>query len=106
MVGNRVPSSNQRGVYSTTLAYLRAARRAGTDDARQVVHEMKRIPVDDPLFGPTVIREDRRAVHRMLLLDVKRPEDSRGPWDYYRIAQAIRGDQAFRPLNEGCPLLC
>ncbi|MBY0339082.1 MAG: ABC transporter substrate-binding protein [Acetobacteraceae bacterium] len=106
MGGGRMPSSNQAGVYSTTLAYLKALDRARTDDARAVIPEMKRVPVDDPLFGPTVIREDGRAVHRMLLLDVKRPEESRGAWDYYRIAQVIPGEQAFRPLNEGgCPLI-
>lgn len=102
----RVPSSNHAGVYSTALAYLKAVDRARTDDARQVIPEMKRVPVEDPLFGTTVIREDGRAVHRMLLLDVKPPEESRGAWDYYKVAQVIPGEQAFRPLSEGgCPLI-
>ncbi|WP_424140287.1 ABC transporter substrate-binding protein [Roseomonas chloroacetimidivorans] len=102
----RPPSANQAGVYSSTLAYLNAVARAGTDDAHRVVPEMKRVPVDDPLFGPTTIRADGRAVHAMHLFQVKTPEESRAPWDYYRLVQTIPGDQAFRPINEGnCPLV-
>jgi branched-chain amino acid transport system substrate-binding protein len=97
----RPPSTNQAGVYSSTLAYLRAVARAGTDDARQVVPEMKRVPIDDPLFGPTTIREDGRAVHAMHLFQVKAPGESSGPWDYYRLVQTIPGDEAFRPMAEG-----
>jgi branched-chain amino acid transport system substrate-binding protein len=102
----RVPSTNQAGVYSSTLAYLNAVARAGTDDARQVVPEMKRAPIQDPLFGETTIRQDGRAVHAMHLFEVKAPGESRGPWDYYRLVQTIPGDQAFRPLAEGgCALV-
>jgi branched-chain amino acid transport system substrate-binding protein len=102
----RPPSTNQAGVYSSTLAYLNAVARAGTDDARQVVPEMKRQPIQDPLFGETTIRPDGRAVHAMHLFEVKRPADSRGAWDYYRLAQTIPGEEAFRPLSESvCALL-
>jgi branched-chain amino acid transport system substrate-binding protein len=80
--------------------------RAGTDDARQVVPEMKRAPIQDPLFGETTIRQDGRAVHAMHLFEVKAPGESRGPWDYYRLVQTIPGEQAFRPLAEGgCALV-
>ena len=102
----RPPSANQAGVYSATLAYLRAVAAAETDDARRVVPEMKRTPIRDPLFGETVIRQDGRAVHAMHLFEVKRPEESRGPWDYYRLVQTIPGEEAFRPMADGgCELV-
>lgn len=102
----RPPSTNQAGVYSATLAYLRAVAAAGTDDARQAVPEMKRAPIRDPLFGETVVRQDGRAVHAMHLFEVKRPEESRGPWDYYKLVQTIPGEEAFRPMAEGgCELV-
>jgi branched-chain amino acid transport system substrate-binding protein len=102
----RPPSTNQAGVYSATLAYLRAVAAAGTDDAQRAVAEMKRAPIQDPLFGETVVRQDGRAVHAMHLFEVKRPEESRGAWDYYKLVQTIPGEQAFRPMAEGgCPLV-
>lgn len=106
MGGNRVPSTNQAGVYSATLAYLRAVAGAGTDDARRVVPEMKRAPFQDPLFGDMAVRQDGRAVHAMHLFEVKKPEESRHPFDYYKLVHTIPGDQAFRPMAEGgCPLV-
>lgn len=102
----RPPSTNQAGVYSATLAYLRAVASAGTDDARRAVPEMKRAPIQDPLFGETVVREDGRAVHAMHLFEVKRPGEAGGPWDYYKLVQTIPGAEAFRPMAEGgCPLV-
>lgn len=93
-------------MYSATLAYLHAVARAGTDDARQVVPEMKRQPVQDPLFGAVTVRQDGRALHDMHLFEVKKPEESRGAWDYYKLLDTIPGDQAFRPMSEGnCPMV-
>ncbi len=104
MGGNRVPSTNQAGVYSATLAYLRAVAAAESDDARKAVPEMKRAPFRDPLFGDMVVRPDGRAVHAMHLFEVKKPEESRYPFDYYKVVHTIPGEQAFRPLHEGgCP---
>ncbi|CAA9278334.1 MAG: ABC transporter, substrate-binding protein (cluster 4, leucine/isoleucine/valine/benzoate) [uncultured Acetobacteraceae bacterium] len=106
MGGNRVPSTNQAGVYSATLAYLRAVAAAGTDDARRAVPEMKRAPFRDPLFGDMAVRADGRAVHAMHLFEVKKPEESRYPFDYYNVVHTIPGEQAFRPVAEGgCPLV-
>ena len=106
MGGNRVPSTNQAGVYSATLAYLRAVAAAGTDDARRAVPEMKRAPFRDPLFGDMVVRPDGRAVHAMHLFEVKKPEESRHPFDYYTLVHTIPGEQAFRPMAEGgCPMV-
>ena len=102
----RPPSANQAGVYSATLAFLRAVAAAGTDDARKVVPAMKAAPIQDPLFGETTVREDGRAVHAMFLFEVKRPEESTGPWDTYRLVRTIPGADAFRPMSEGgCSLV-
>jgi branched-chain amino acid transport system substrate-binding protein len=102
----RPPSANQAGVYSATLAYLRAVAASGSDDAREAVPAMKRAPFQDPLFGAMLVRADGRAVHAMHLFEVKKPEESRYPYDYYRLVQSIPGGQAFRPMAEGgCPLV-
>jgi branched-chain amino acid transport system substrate-binding protein len=106
MGGDRVPSTNQAGVYSATLAYLRAVAAAGTDDARRAVPEVKRAPFRDPLFGEMAVRPDGRAVHAMHLFEVKKPEESRYPFDYYKAVHTTPGEQAFRPMAEGgCPMV-
>lgn len=62
--------------------------------------------IDDPLFGPTTIRRDGRAVHAMYLFEVKKPEESTGKWDDYRLSSTIPAEQAFRPMDQGeCPLV-
>ena len=100
MSGQR-PTSFQAGVYSSALAYLRASKAANSTDARKVVPEMKRAPIDDPLFGTVVVRADGRATHAMFLFQVKTPAESKGAWDYYKLLDTIPADQAFRPLAEG-----
>jgi branched-chain amino acid transport system substrate-binding protein len=105
-MGGRMPTQNHAGVYSSTLAYLRAVRDAGTLEGQRVVEQMRRKPIADPLFGETTIRPDGRAVHAMYIFRVKRPEDSRGAWDYYERIDTIAPDRAFRPLNQGgCKLV-
>ncbi|MEW6256125.1 MAG: ABC transporter substrate-binding protein [Pseudomonadota bacterium] len=106
--GGRYPSMTQAGTYSATLAYLDAVKRVGSpDDGRAVVKAMRDAgPIDDPLFGPTTIRIDGRAVHDMLLVEVKKPEESKGPYDYYKVVSVIPAKDAFRPLADGkCPLV-
>ncbi|MBC7799332.1 MAG: ABC transporter substrate-binding protein [Gemmatimonadaceae bacterium] len=108
--GGRMPTMNHAGVYSSVLAYLRAAAAvgvsAGIPSGAAVVARMAATPIDDPLFGPTVIRQDGRAVHAMHLFQVKTPGESRGPWDYYKLLATIAPDDAFRPMREGgCPLV-
>jgi branched-chain amino acid transport system substrate-binding protein len=78
-----------------------------SDSGTAIVDAMKRTPIDDKLFGGTVtVRADGRAVHPMYLFQVKRPEESKGAWDYYRIVATIPAEEAFRPLNQGgCPLV-
>ncbi len=104
--GGRMPTMNHAGVYSSVLAFARAAAKANTIDGAKVVAEMERTPIDDPLFGPTTIRRDGRAVHAMYLFQVKKPSESKGRWDDYNVVATIPPDQAFRPMSEGgCPLV-
>lgn len=104
--GGRMPTMDQAGVYSSVLAYLHAAQAAHSVAGHEVVAQMKRTPIDDPLFGPTTIRADGRAVHAMYLFQVKSPAESKGRWDDYTLVATIPAAEAFRPLAEGgCPLV-
>ena len=105
-MGGKMPSSNQAGVYSSTLAYLKAVAATGTDDAKAVVPQMKKAGAPDGLFGDLSIREDGRAIHPIYLFEVKKPEESKGPYDYYKLVGTVPADQAFRPIVEGgCPMI-
>ena len=103
----RVPTENHAGVYSSVLAYLRAVQAAGSVDGERVVEAMRGAgTVEDPLFGPTTVRPDGRAVHAMHVFRVKAPAASKGRWDVYEPLATIPPDEAFRPLAEGgCPLV-
>ena len=104
--GGRMPTMNHAGVYSSVLAYLRAARASDSISGAKVVAQMGAAPIDDALFGPTTIRRDGRAVHDMFLFEVKAPAESKGRWDYYKLVATIPAAQAFRPMAEGgCPLV-
>jgi branched-chain amino acid transport system substrate-binding protein len=97
----RMPTESQAGVYSSVLAYLHAIKRANTIDGAAVVAEMRRAPIDDPLFGRVTIRPDGRAVHPMYVMRVKDPAASRSAWDLYEPVLTIPAAEAFRPLAEG-----
>ena len=104
--GGRKPTMNHAGVYSSVMAYLRAAVAAQTVAGSQVVDRMKATVTEDPLFGRTTVRRDGRAVHDMYLFEVKKPSESAGRWDYYKTVATIPADQAFRPMEGGgCPLV-
>ena len=104
--GGRMPTMNHAGVYSSVLAYLRAAVAVKTLSGTAVVAKMREAPIDDPLFGPTTIRADGRAVHAMYIFQVKKPSESKSEYDLYNLVATIPADQAFRPLNEGgCSLV-
>jgi len=104
--GGKYPTMGQAGVYASVLHYLKAVDATKTDDGAKVVAKMKELPTDDPLFGKGVVRADGRTIHPAYLVEVKKPSESKGPYDYYKILQTIPADQAFRPLNEGgCPLV-
>ncbi|BAT61323.1 hypothetical protein GJW-30_1_03880 [Variibacter gotjawalensis] len=104
---NQMPSMVQAGVYAGVLHYLKAVEALKDDrDGKAVVAKMKEIPTDDPLFGKGMIRADGRKIHDMYLLEVKKPSESKGPWDYMKVRATIPAAEAFRPLAEGkCPLV-
>ena len=104
--GGKYPSADHAGVYSGVLHYLKAVEAAKTDDGTKVVAKMKELPTDDPLFGKGVVRADGRKIHPAYLFEVKKPSESKGPYDYYKLRATIPADQAFRPLKDGeCPLV-
>ena len=101
------PTMVQAGVYSAVTHYLKAVHALGSDaDGAKIVAKMKEMPVDDKLFGKGTIRQDGRKIHDMMLVEVKKPSESKGAWDYYKIRTTIPAVDAFRPMNEGgCPLV-
>ncbi|MFY9314726.1 MAG: ABC transporter substrate-binding protein [Burkholderiales bacterium] len=98
---NNYPTMIHAGVYSAVMHYLKAIEAAKTDDGTKVIAQMKKMPTDDPLFGKGTIRADGRKIHPALLVEVKKPAESKGPWDLYKIRATIPADQAFRPEAEG-----
>jgi branched-chain amino acid transport system substrate-binding protein len=102
-----MPSMVQAGVYGAVTHYLKAVTELKSDaDGKAVIDKMKAMPTDDPLFGKGVIRKDGRKIHDMYLVEVKKPSESKGPWDYYKIRATIPAAEAFRPLDKGnCPLV-
>jgi branched-chain amino acid transport system substrate-binding protein len=102
----RMPTMNQAATYSATLHYLDAVKAAGTKETKPVLEKMRAIPVRDAFTDNGVLREDGRMVHSMFLFKVKKPEESKAPWDYYKVLAEVPGDQAFRPVKDGgCPLV-
>jgi branched-chain amino acid transport system substrate-binding protein len=102
------PSMVQAGVYSGLVHYFKALEAMGGNphDGAKVVAKMKEMPTDDKLFGKGSIRADGRKIHPAYLFEVKKPSESKGPWDYYKLVGTTPGDQAFRPLSESaCPLV-
>src|SRR5467141_1039402 len=106
-MNGRMPTMAQGGVYSAVLHYLKAVKALKSDsDGRAIVEQMKKTPTDDPVFGKGSIRQDGRKLHPMYLYEVKKPSESKGPWDYYKLVKEVPPDQAFRPLDKGeCPLV-
>jgi branched-chain amino acid transport system substrate-binding protein len=97
----------QAGFYAGVLHYLKAVKALGSDGPGDtVVAKMKELPTDDPLFGKGSIRIDGRKMHDMYLFEVKKPSESKGPWDYYKLIRTIPAKEAFRPLEQGgCKLV-
>jgi branched-chain amino acid transport system substrate-binding protein len=100
------PTMIHAGVYAGLLHYLKAVEALKSDDGGKVIAKMKEMPTDDPLFGKGTIRPDGRKIHDMYLFEVKKPDESKKPWDYYKLRATIPAAQAFRPLDQGeCPLV-
>jgi branched-chain amino acid transport system substrate-binding protein len=102
------PTMVQAGVYSGLIHYFKALEALGGNphDGIKVVEKMKSIPTDDPLFGKGEIQPNGRTIHSAYLFEVKKPSESKGPWDFYKLVGTVPGDQAFTPLADSkCPLL-
>uniref|UniRef100_E6VHX1 ABC transporter substrate-binding protein n=1 Tax=Rhodopseudomonas palustris (strain DX-1) TaxID=652103 RepID=E6VHX1_RHOPX len=102
---DRMPTMWQAGVYSATLHYLQAIKDAGTDDPLKVAAKMRDKPVNDFFARGGKLREDSLMVHDLMLVQVKTPEESKYPWDYYKILTKISGEDAFGPPDPACPLV-
>ncbi|TMJ25813.1 MAG: ABC transporter substrate-binding protein [Alphaproteobacteria bacterium] len=101
----RPPSFIQAGTYGAALHYLKAVKAAGTDEAKAVLSEMKKMPINDFMTKNGSIRPDGRVIRDMYLMQAKTPEESKGEWDLVKMVATVPGNEAFRPLNEGeCPL--
>ena len=102
----RPPTTAQAGVYSSVSHYLKAVKAAGTTDAAAVIKMMKETPINDMFAKNGKIRDDGRMVHDMYLFEVKKPSESRGRWDYYKLVGTVSGNDAFQPLEASrCPLV-
>ncbi|QDM18896.1 ABC transporter substrate-binding protein [Tardiphaga sp. vice352] len=97
----RMPTMNQAATYSATLHYLNAVKAAGTRATKPVLAKMRETPVRDAFTDNGVLRKDGRMVHSMFLLEVKKPEESKAPWDYYKVLAEVPGEQVFRPMKDG-----
>jgi branched-chain amino acid transport system substrate-binding protein len=95
-----MPTQMQAGVYSAVTHYLKAVDALGSDEAKAVVARMRDMPIHDFFADRGLLRADGRMVHDMYLVEVKKPEESHYPWDYYKILKTIPGEEAFRPMSE------
>jgi branched-chain amino acid transport system substrate-binding protein len=102
---NNWPNMVHAGCYSATLHYLKAVHDMGAAEAKKdgvaTVNRMKAMPVEDDCFGKTRIREDGRNLTPSFLFEVKKPSESKGPWDYFKLVATTPGDEAYRPLADG-----
>ena len=101
-----MPSMIHTGVYGSVLHYLKAIKAAGTNDPARVVAAMRELPIEDAFVRKGKLREDGRVIRDMYLARVKKPDQSKEPWDTLEIVRTVRGEDAFRPISESkCPLL-
>jgi branched-chain amino acid transport system substrate-binding protein len=108
MKNSAPPTMVQAGVYSGLIHYFKALEALGANphDGVKVVEKMKSIPTDDPLFGKGEIQPNGRTIHSAYLFEVKKPSESKAPWDFYKLVGSVPGDQAFTPLDKStCALL-
>jgi branched-chain amino acid transport system substrate-binding protein len=101
----RMPNMVQAGMYSATLQYLKAVKAAGTKDADAVAKKLKELPVDDAFTAHGRVQANGRMVSDVYLFEVKKPSESKGDWDYYKLLATVPGDKAYpTAANSGCPL--
>ena len=108
MKNNAQPTMVHAGVYAGLMHYFKALDALGGNphEGAKVVAKMKDIPTDDPLFGKGVVQPNGRTIHSAYLFEVKKPSESKGPWDFYKLVGTVPGEQAFTPLDKStCALL-
>jgi branched-chain amino acid transport system substrate-binding protein len=100
----KYPSMTQAGNYSATMSYLNAVKAAGTTDADKVMLELKKMKINDMFTKGGYIRADGVMIHDMYVMQVKSPQESKYPWDYYKVIKVMNGEEAFGPITGLCPL--
>jgi branched-chain amino acid transport system substrate-binding protein len=101
---SREPTMDQAGTYSAVTTYLKAVKAAGTTDSDKVMAELKRMKINDEFARGGYIRADGLMVHEMYVMQVKSPQESKYPWDYYKVVKRMNGEEAFGPITGLCPL--
>jgi branched-chain amino acid transport system substrate-binding protein len=101
---NKEPTMDQAGAYSATLTYLKAVKAAGTTDSDKVMAELKKTKINDMFAKDGYIRADGAMIHDMFVMQVKSPQESKYPWDYYKLIKTMSGEEAFGPLTGLCSL--
>ena len=101
---NRQPTMDHAGAYSATLTYLKAVKAAGTTDADKIMAQLKKDKINDMFAKGGYIRADGAMIHEMYVMQVKTPQESKHPWDYYRLIRKMSGEEAFGPITGLCPL--
>jgi branched-chain amino acid transport system substrate-binding protein len=105
-VANKMPTALQAGQYSAVLNYLRAVEKSGSDNVDVVMKTLRAMPIRDAFARNARLREDGKLIHDTYVVEVKSPQESKGAWDYYKVARTVPGDQAFMPLSESqCKLV-
>jgi branched-chain amino acid transport system substrate-binding protein len=99
------PTMAQAGTYSATMTYLKAVKAAGTTDADAVIAELKKTKINDMFAKDGYIRADGLMIHDMYVVQVKTPQESKYPWDYYKVVKVMKGEEAFGPITGLCPLV-
>jgi branched-chain amino acid transport system substrate-binding protein len=101
---NREPTMDQAGAYSATMTYLKAVKAVGSTDPEKVMAELKRTKINDMFAKGGYIRADGAMIHDMYVMQVKTPQESKYPWDYYKLVKTMSGEEAFGPITGLCPL--
>ena len=101
---NREPTMDHAGAYSATLTYLKAVKAAGTTDSDKVMAQLKKDKINDMFAKGGYIRADGAMIHEMYVMQVKTPQESKYPWDYYKLIRKMSGEDAFGPITGLCPL--
>ena len=102
---NRMPTMWQAGVYSSVMNYLNAIKESGTDDPLKVTAKMREKPIEDFFARNGRLRDDNLMIHDLMLVQVKKPEESKYAWDYYNVLAKISGEDAFGPPDSACPMV-